>query len=529
MGAGNFPEPYPPWLRRIHRLHGIASGNFETAILENIRARAHFLVLLTPTALDRSGDPEDWMRREIEAAIDNKPNIVPLMLEGFNFSAPAIADRLTGKLTALKQYNGIPIPQGFFHEAMERLREKFLNVRVDAVLHSASASAQRAATEQKDKATRALPENLEDTLPDKIAQAEEHRREREAEAKPQALEEVRQREAERQPEEERRREAQSKKLRAEEQRRKEIEAEARRQAEEDQRRQCEAEAEAKRQRRREAQAEKLRVEEQRRNEAEAEAKQAEEERRKSLADTRARAIATGIVDPSGLPQLENIVVFVDVDEALGTKLGAKLKAIGIEPEIARRTTRHDKSLYVGIGKNIRIDIAQYIIYVCSEYDKKLVIWRDLENETMVTIATSDIESTSQEIYLLLDKNTTEEELNNIIVQGPSWREAYKTGTIATFKSFIKKWPMSGLTEAAKAIISDRKRDVLLPVWLMMFPFIGLVAGIMVTDRLILVPWPIGTGRYILNGWIYWGITAITITATITWLERFRIRLVSVGL
>jgi hypothetical protein len=25
---------------------GIASGNFETAILENIRARAHFLVLL---------------------------------------------------------------------------------------------------------------------------------------------------------------------------------------------------------------------------------------------------------------------------------------------------------------------------------------------------------------------------------------------------------------------------------------------------------------------------------------------------
>ena len=29
---------------------GIASGNFETVILENIRARAHFLVLLTPTA-----------------------------------------------------------------------------------------------------------------------------------------------------------------------------------------------------------------------------------------------------------------------------------------------------------------------------------------------------------------------------------------------------------------------------------------------------------------------------------------------
>jgi hypothetical protein len=63
---------------------GIASGNFETAILENIRARAHFLALLTPTALERCADPKDWMRREIEAALDSRRNIVPLMLAGFD-------------------------------------------------------------------------------------------------------------------------------------------------------------------------------------------------------------------------------------------------------------------------------------------------------------------------------------------------------------------------------------------------------------------------------------------------------------
>jgi hypothetical protein len=63
----------------------IASGNFESAILENIKARAHFLVLLTPTALERCGDPKDWMRREIEAALDSKRNIVPLMFAGFDF------------------------------------------------------------------------------------------------------------------------------------------------------------------------------------------------------------------------------------------------------------------------------------------------------------------------------------------------------------------------------------------------------------------------------------------------------------
>jgi hypothetical protein len=136
---------------------GIASGNFETVIMENIRARAHFLVLLTPTALERCSDPKDWMRREIEAALDSRRNIVPLMLEGFDFSTPAIASQLTGKLASLKEeYNGLKIPEAsFFSSQMERLRNEFLNVEVDAVLHPASDSAQQVATEQKVKATMA--------------------------------------------------------------------------------------------------------------------------------------------------------------------------------------------------------------------------------------------------------------------------------------------------------------------------------------------------------------------------------------
>ena len=38
--------------------HGIASGDFERVILANIKARAHFLVLLTPSSLERCGDPD---------------------------------------------------------------------------------------------------------------------------------------------------------------------------------------------------------------------------------------------------------------------------------------------------------------------------------------------------------------------------------------------------------------------------------------------------------------------------------------
>jgi len=79
---------------------GIASGDFESVIIENIRARAHFLVVLTPSALERCDDPGDWLCREIETALDTKRNIVPLMLEGFAFGAPAIAKHLTDKISA---------------------------------------------------------------------------------------------------------------------------------------------------------------------------------------------------------------------------------------------------------------------------------------------------------------------------------------------------------------------------------------------------------------------------------------------
>jgi hypothetical protein len=134
---------------------GIASGDFERVILENIKARAHFLVLLTPSALERCGEPGDWLRREIETAVDTRRNIVPLMLEGFDFDTPAIAAQLTGKLAALKRYNALRVPVEYFEEAMIRLRGKYLNVPLDAVLHQVSGFAQQAAKEQQTAAATA--------------------------------------------------------------------------------------------------------------------------------------------------------------------------------------------------------------------------------------------------------------------------------------------------------------------------------------------------------------------------------------
>src|SRR5687768_8141417 len=72
----------------------LSSGDFEQVIVSNIRARAHFLLILTPTALDRCHEPGDWLRREIEAAVDEKRNIIPLFFDGFTFNSPDVAQKL---------------------------------------------------------------------------------------------------------------------------------------------------------------------------------------------------------------------------------------------------------------------------------------------------------------------------------------------------------------------------------------------------------------------------------------------------
>lgn len=102
-----------PWARLIYQdltyhgfdafldYEGIASGDFESVIVENIEARAHFVVLLTPSALERCREPGDWLRREIETALATRRNIIPLLFEGFHFDAPGVAAQLTGNLAAL--------------------------------------------------------------------------------------------------------------------------------------------------------------------------------------------------------------------------------------------------------------------------------------------------------------------------------------------------------------------------------------------------------------------------------------------
>ncbi len=157
-----------PWALAIYQdltIHGydvffdyqsIKSGDFEQVILGNIKARAHFLVILTPSALERCNEPGDWLRREIETALEEHRNIVPLMLEGFDFGASNTVKALTGKLALLIGFNGLSVPAEYFFEAMDRLRGKYLDVALsDIHLYPLNRNAKEATETQKTAANKA--------------------------------------------------------------------------------------------------------------------------------------------------------------------------------------------------------------------------------------------------------------------------------------------------------------------------------------------------------------------------------------
>ncbi len=101
----------------------IDNGEFDEIILNQIAARAHFVLVLSKGSLERCADPGDWLRREIEEALRLKRNVVPVLDAGFSFRQEA--RYLPESLRDLPRYNGIPLYHYYFDAAMETLRTRF--------------------------------------------------------------------------------------------------------------------------------------------------------------------------------------------------------------------------------------------------------------------------------------------------------------------------------------------------------------------------------------------------------------------
>ena len=64
-------------------VESLRSGDFNTALFSVIEECRDFLLILSPGALDRCKNDNDWVRMEIEHALKHNLNIIPVMLRGF--------------------------------------------------------------------------------------------------------------------------------------------------------------------------------------------------------------------------------------------------------------------------------------------------------------------------------------------------------------------------------------------------------------------------------------------------------------
>lgn len=122
-------------------VESINSGEFEKIIMNQISARPHFLIILAEGSLVRCSNPNDLMRREIEHAISEKRNIIPILVEGFKFSENS--QHLGNKINQLNNFNSLALSHDYFVEAMQRLESRFLNRSISAPLQVTSDKEQK--------------------------------------------------------------------------------------------------------------------------------------------------------------------------------------------------------------------------------------------------------------------------------------------------------------------------------------------------------------------------------------------------
>lgn len=107
-------------------LEELKSGQFNEKLYNAIDGAENFIVVLPPNALDRCVNEDDWVRLEIEYAIQEKKNIIPLMIDNFEFPK-----NLPPSLQVLQFFNGVQVSREYFDASIEKLISMLRNVKND--------------------------------------------------------------------------------------------------------------------------------------------------------------------------------------------------------------------------------------------------------------------------------------------------------------------------------------------------------------------------------------------------------------
>ena len=105
-------------LKVFHDVESLRSGDFNKQLYNEIERSRKVVLVLPPNALDRCiNDRNDWVRLEIEHAINCGKDIIPIMMRGFVFP-----DNLPAPLNSIAKYQGLePRMDHTFQSSMDYL------------------------------------------------------------------------------------------------------------------------------------------------------------------------------------------------------------------------------------------------------------------------------------------------------------------------------------------------------------------------------------------------------------------------
>jgi hypothetical protein len=114
------------------------AGKFDSSLLKNIQAANHFILVLSPGAMDRcleDEECEDWVHKEIRCALEHNRNIIPIFDPGFEWPEES---RIPPDIRAITRFNGVRWVHEYQEACVDKL-EQFLSgeVSTDHVAPSA--------------------------------------------------------------------------------------------------------------------------------------------------------------------------------------------------------------------------------------------------------------------------------------------------------------------------------------------------------------------------------------------------------
>lgn len=101
-------------------LEELRSGKFDEKILVAIHEAPNFIMILPKNALNRCVNENDWVRREILAAVSEGKTIIPVMYDGFKWPAKW-PEKMPEEIKTLETHNGVSGSQEYLPAMLDKI------------------------------------------------------------------------------------------------------------------------------------------------------------------------------------------------------------------------------------------------------------------------------------------------------------------------------------------------------------------------------------------------------------------------